>query len=87
MRATRVSDRGAARREGACRRAVLAAVLLAGACVEREPVTGRAPLAEPTPLEQAYLACMAVDPLFATQRCREVRARLSGDPFPGSGGR
>ena len=71
---------------GGAGRALLLAALVVGGCVEtvpREP-----PLRRPTtPEERLYLNCIGYDPLFLTSRCREARARLSDDPYPGGAGR
>ncbi len=70
----------------AARAAALLGALAVGGCVET--VYEDPPLRQPTtPEERLYLSCVGYDPLFLTSRCREARARLSDDPFPGGAGR
>ncbi len=64
---------------------LLVALAITG-CVETR--SGSPALREPaTPEEHLYLTCIGRDPLFLTTRCREARAELLGDPYPGGAAR
>lgn len=65
------------------------ALLVLPACVTK-PADPRSPAplrTVETEEDRLYLDCVRLDPFFRTPECRQLRAVLSDDPYPGGSGR